>query len=105
MSLEITADLICSSLVVLWIRMPYLSSLCSGLNIELVDLILFQKQPWFFERIEFVFISKTTFEKQCKGDERCSFKQKNNNSSLLSNKSGPGCWRLWYNACRVFVNK
>ena len=61
MSSEITADLIRSSVVVLWIRMPYLSGLCSGLNIELVDLILFQEQPWFFERIEFVFISKTTF--------------------------------------------
>ena len=59
--------------------MPYLSSLCSGLNIELVDLILFQKQPRFFERIELVFIFKTTFEKQCKGDEKRSFKQVTNN--------------------------
>ena len=98
MSLEITADLIRSSVVVLWIRMPYLSSQCSGLNIELVDLILFQKQPRFFEGIELVFIFKTTFEKQCKGDEKRSFKQVNNNfflllnnSSLLSNKSGSVC--------------
>ena len=79
MSLEITADLILSSVVVLWIRMPYLSSQCSGLNIELVDLILFQKQPRFFERIGLVFIFRTTFGKQCRGDEKRSFKQVNNN--------------------------